>query len=190
MKCYLLAFGLLFGSQARAQDASWQFSPLPLETTTHRVVYAAVVPAPETTPAELLERARSWPATNASYRAEAPRVDAATGTLSRRVVIRRGLEQYAGRLTVRVRHGAYQYCLTDLTYTRPAYARAGKHSTGPVTTAIETLVYTRPTAARTRRLTALNALFEQLVHHFEQAMQPAPADLVSTETSTQTSSRR
>ncbi|MBT9393222.1 hypothetical protein KLP40_08605 [Hymenobacter sp. NST-14] len=182
MKRYLLAFALLLGSRVQAQDAPWQFSPLPLETTTHRVVYAADRSAPEATPAELLARARTWPAASTDYRAGSPQVDTAAGTLSRRVIARRGEAQYAGRLTVRVRHGAYHYRLTDLTYTRPTYARAGKHSTGPVTTAVETLVYTRPSAARTRRLMALNGLFEELLRHFEQAMQLPPADLVSTET--------
>ena len=179
MKRLLLAAGLLLSRLVPAQETPYQFSPLPLDAHSHRVVYAGTQPAPAASADALLVRAAAWPAAG-PYQASNRRTNAAAGTTSSQVLLRRGQEHYAGRLTVQVREGAYSYRLTDLTHTRPDYARAGKHSPGLITTQLETLVYTRPSRQRTRRLAEISTLLQQLLTDFHQAMLPEGQPTVST----------
>lgn len=179
MKRLLLAAGLLLSRLAPAQETPYQFSPLPLDAHSHRVVYAGTQTAPDASADALLVRAAAWPATG-PYQASNRRTNAAAGTTSTHVLLRRGQEHYAGRLTVQVHEGGYSYRLTDLTHTRPDYARAGKHSPGLVTTQLETLVYTRPSRQRTKRLAEISTLLQQLLTHFHQAMLPEGQPTVST----------
>ncbi|MCR5887453.1 hypothetical protein LRS06_06585 [Hymenobacter sp. J193] len=177
MKYLVLVFGLLASSWAVAQETPFQFSPLPLDARTHQVLYTGTVPKAATA-AQLLERAQSWPG-SAPYQATLRRCNPETGTMKMRVDSRHGLENYTGQLTIRVEDGAYTYHLTDLTYTQPGFARAGKHSPGTITQRLESLVYTRPSKYRTRKLTEIHARLQQLLESLHQAMHAEGPDLVT-----------
>lgn len=144
------------------------------------MVYTAWVPAPTVSADELLTRARTWLATaGPAYRVTYPYYHPATNSVSAHVVIKQGLEHYTVRLHVQAQEGAYQYRLDHITHTRPSYAREGKHSTGPVTTRVESVVYTRPSRYRTRKLAEVDRQVQRLLQALERTMQPRPALLVN-----------
>lgn len=177
MKYLVLVLGLLASPRAMAQEKPFQFSPLPLDTRTYQVRYSGTVPVAATAP-ELLARAQGWPE-GTPYQATLRRCNPETGTLKMRVDSRHGFESYTGHLTIRVEDGAYTYQLTDLAYTQPDYARAGKHSVGAVTQRLETLVYSKPSKYRTRKLAEVHTRLQHLLESLRQAMHTEGPDLVA-----------
>lgn len=153
MKTLLFSLFLLFETPGSAQHTPYAFSLLPLDAATNRVVYTDAVTAAGLSEEQLLARAQELAARlPKGYRATAYRVNPASGTASTQVTVKDGQESYGFLLSLNVADGSYSYRLNNLTYTRSDNARAGKYSTGPFTTGIETVVYTRPSKYRAKKL--------------------------------------
>jgi hypothetical protein len=172
MKALLIILLVLVGSLARAQQEPYRFSPLPLDTKSHQVVYTATMPVAGISKAQLLSRTQEWAAQLARrYQTTTARLDAETSTLTTRVTLKNGQESYGCQVLVRTQDGAYQYVLSHVTRTEPAYARAGKYSPAtPTTSPIETLVYTRPTKYRDKKLAEIDTLLRRLLSDLNQRL--------------------
>ncbi|TGE21655.1 hypothetical protein E5K00_15380 [Hymenobacter aquaticus] len=171
MKALFVALLFLIGGPVAAQQP-YQFSPLPLDAHTHTVVYAATVPVEGVAQAQLYARAREWAAQlRGPAQGSALRATPETGRVSTQVRLKNGQESYGCRVTITAQEGAYRYVLTNVTYTQPSYARAGKYSApGPVTSKIETLVYTRPGRLRDKKLTEIDLALRRLLQDLTQRM--------------------
>jgi hypothetical protein len=164
MKTLLFSLFLLLETPSNAQHAPYAFSLLPLDATTNRVVYREEIPAAGLSEQQLLARVQDLSARlPRGYRATGYRTNSETGTASARVMVKDGQEAYNFLLSLNVAEGSYTYQLHNLTYTRSDNARAGKYSTGPFTTGIETIVYTRPSKYRAKKLAQVDTHMRRFI---------------------------
>jgi hypothetical protein len=180
MKTLLFSLFLLLETPSTAQHNPYAFSLLPLDATTNRVVYKEVVPAAGLSEEKLLARAQEL-ATRLpkGYRATGYRANTTAGTVSTQVAVKDGQEAYNFLLSLNVADGSYTYQLSNLTYTRSDNARAGKYSTGPFTTGIETVVYTRPSKYRTKKLAQVDTRMRRFIGVLNDAMLRESAELAT-----------
>lgn len=178
MKTLLLLLLLLLGRAARAQQdrAPYAFSPLPLDSVTRRVAYAGAVAVDGASKYELLARAQHWLLQRLSaYQVSAHQSCPESGALRLRGQFKNGQESFGFQLAVSVGDGRYAYRLDKVTYTYLSQARQGKYSLpGPVTTAIETVVYARPGKSRNKQLNGLDARVKGLLQELNNAVQYPP----------------
>ncbi|WP_022821820.1 hypothetical protein [Hymenobacter norwichensis] len=164
MKTLLFSLFLLFETPSSAQHTPYAFSLLPLDAATNRVVYTDKVAAAGLSEQELLTRVQELSERlPKGYRATNYRTNTAAGTASAQVAVKDGQEAYNFLLSLNVAEGAYTYQLHNLTYTRSDNARAGKYSTGPFTTGIETVVYTRPSKYRAKKLAQVDTHMRRFI---------------------------
>ena len=164
MKTLLFSLFLLFETPSNAQHNPYSFSLLPLDTSTNRVVYKEEVLAAGLSEEQLLSRVQELSERlPRGYRATGYRTNPEAGTASAQVLMKDGQEAYNFLLSLNVADGSYTYQLHSLTYTRSDNARAGKYSTGPFTTGIETIVYTRPSKYRAKKLAQVDTHMRRFI---------------------------
>ncbi|QJX46361.1 hypothetical protein HMJ29_05185 [Hymenobacter taeanensis] len=182
MKAFLPYLLALVCSAATAQEAPYTFSLLPLDSQTQQVVYSGAVPVANASKAQLFSRAQGWAAQKATFRKAAPqRIGPEAGVVSTHITLKTGQEAYGCLVSVSVKDSLYHYQLHHVTYTKSDYARAGKYSTGPTTTRIEKLVYTRPNKYRDKKLAEVDTQLKRLIYDLQQAMLDKPTDGLATQ---------
>ncbi|QDA59296.1 DUF4468 domain-containing protein [Hymenobacter jejuensis] len=182
MKVLLILWLVLLGSAASAQQVPYTFSILPLDNATHKVVYTAVVPVAGASKDQLFSRAQEWSAQQVrDYKATELRNNQEVGVVRTRITRKKGQEAYTYAVSVSVKDGFYKYLITNILYTEPDYLRAGKYSTGPTTTSIEKIVYTRPSKYRDQKLTEVDAHAKKIINDLIKNMLHKPTDDLATQ---------
>jgi hypothetical protein len=171
---------MLLGSVAKAQQAPFTFSPLPLDPQLHRVVYTATVPVANTSQDQLFSRAQQWfRQATTTYKASVNLIRPETSDLQMRGNLKSGRESFNFRLSVTAKDNYYVYRLDNITYTPPNYVREGKYSREPTPVKIETLVYTRPKKSRDKKLTEIDLRLKRILQDLNNTMQLEPAGLAT-----------
>jgi len=163
---------------AQQQDTYTSTPMLRIDQATQQATYAGAVPVPATPQAHIYSRAQDWlTQANRSYTLETRTNSAEVGFIKTHVTLRDGQEMYSFLLSLQAQPDGYRYQLNDVVYSQPHFARAGKHSTGPLQIPVETLMRGQPTANQRKQLAKIDAQVQAFLRELNTKLQRQPSGL-------------
>ncbi|MBO3270125.1 hypothetical protein [Hymenobacter defluvii] len=180
MKRISFALLMLLGSTAMAQhqDAYTSTPALHVDPATQQVLYKGTVPVANTPQEHLYSRAQDWLLqANRSYNLTTRTNSAEAGFIRTHVMLRDGQEMYSFQLSLQTQNDGYRYKLEDVVYSQPHFARAGKHSAGPLHIPAETLLRGQPTASQRKQLAKIDSKLQAFLQELNTTMQRKPEGL-------------
>ncbi|UOR05054.1 hypothetical protein MUN82_19215 [Hymenobacter aerilatus] len=180
MKYIPVALLLLLGSTAMAQQPDTYVSTpaLHIDSDTQRALYKGSVPVAATSQENLYSRAQDWLTQATRTHTLSTRTNSAeAGFIKTHVLLRDGQEMYSFLLSLQAQENGYRYRLEDVVYSQPHFARAGKHSAGPLQIPAETLLRGQSTATQRKQLAKIDARLQSFLQELNTKMQRKPEGL-------------
>lgn len=163
---------------AQQPDTYTSTPALHVDPATQQALYKGTVSVANTPQAHVYSRAQDWLLkANRSYTLTTRTNSAETGFIKTHVTLRDGQEMYSFLLSLQTQPDGYRYQLTDVVYSQPHFARAGKHSTGPLQIPAETLLRGQPTATQRKQLTKIDSKLQAFLQELNTTLQRKPEGL-------------